>query len=1071
MQKFLLVFCMCLIIAWGDARAQDRTVSGRVTSSEDGSPIPGVNVVIKGTAVGTVTDANGTYSISTPSSEGILVFSFIGFASQEIEIGQRATIDVQLSQDITQLGEVVVTAAGIEREKKALGYAVAQVNSDRLSQMSEPDPIRALTGKIAGVNIFASGGLPGQATNINIRGFSSLLGNNQPLFVVDGVPFDNSLFQTRATSAGTIADGAFSNRAVDLDPNNIESVTVLKGAAASVLYGSRAANGVVVVTTKSGRKNTRKGLEVQFNSSYSMEEIANVPDIQDVYSQGAAFDWDQGFVGSWGERIDILNQQGGIMHPYDQARFATVFPEYQGLMIPAKGVNNVAKVFKRGNVFENALQISSGNEKASITAGASHMTNDGITINSSFKRTTVNFGGSAQLANKLFVTGNVNYVGSNQQSVQLGNSLGNNNTSILTRLMFTPTTVDLASLPYINPLDNSNVYYRTDQDNPYWLAHTSPYFSDVDRTYGNLALSYDFTPNLKATYRVGFNAYTDRRMNVIAAGSAIIPLGEIIKDDIYRQEIDGMLNINYTKDFNDDFSISVNLGHNVNSRITDRQSILGTGIITFGIHDIDNTETQVTNGGTYSERRLVGAFADVTLGYKDYLFLNLAARRDWSSTLPAQNRAYNYPAASVSFLFTDALGMESNILSSGKLRLSAAKTGKDAEPYLTQTTFLTNPVLGNGNLGTPFTLDGTKYNILSLDDQIGNNQLSPEFTTEYEVGTELTFFGGRLFADLAYYFRKSTDQIVNVTTPPSVGYTSIISNLGEVQNKGLEVALTAIPLKMGNGFTWSMTHTFTRVRNKVTDLGDLEEVFLGGFTGLGLVHREGLPFGQIIGTDFLRDPDDGLPLINGESGLLIDNPTDQIIGNPNPDFQWTMNNTFSFKGVSLSFLLDWKKGGDQFCYNCGQMRSRGVTTETVWERESGKVIKGWVADPADVTKPLLDENGNKVPNTYQVSSNDLYFIDGIASSGAFVHDTYDISTIRLREVSIGYSLPQSLLAKTPFGSASISFSGRNLWYEAYNTPTSLNYDPESTSINGAPGIDFGTAPSTKRYGVNLRVTF
>jgi TonB-linked SusC/RagA family outer membrane protein len=1051
--------------------AQERTVSGKVVSQDDGNPLPGVNVVVKGTTNGTVTDAEGNYRLTVPESAGTLVFSFIGLVTQEVEIGQRAVVDVNMVQDVMQLGEVVVTAAGIEREKKALGYSVAQVSSEQIAQVSEPDPLRALTGKVAGVNIFGSGGLPGQATNIDIRGFTSLLGNNQPLFVVDGVPFDNSLFQTRATSGGTIADGAFSNRAVDLDPNNIESITVLKGAAASVLYGSRAANGVIVVTTKSSRKSSKKGLEVQFNSSYSFEEISNVPDIQTVYSQGAAFEYNQGFVGTWGERYDILNEQGGIPHPYDQPRFADIFPQYQGVVIPAKAVNNIEKFFRTGHVFENAIQITSGSERMSMTAGASHMDNQGIAPNTSFKRTTVNFGGNAQLANKLFVTGNINYVASNQESVQLGNGLGTNNTSILTRLMFTPPSVDLSTLPYINPLDNSSVYYRTDIDNPYWLAHTSPFLSDVDRTYGSLALSYDFTDWLKATYRVGFNSFNDRRLNVIAAGSAVLPLGEIIQDDIYRQEIDALLNINFTKDLSEKIGISVNLGHNVNSRITDRQSIMGTGIITFGIHDIDNTATQITNGGTYTERRLIGVFADVTLDYNDYLFLNLAARRDYSSTLPKENRAYNYPAASLSVIFTDALNIESPILSFGKLRLGVARTGNDADPYLTQTIYQTNPALGNGNLATPFTNDDGKFNILSLGDQIGNSQLSPEFTTEYEIGTELQFFEGRLTADVAYYNRRTTDQIINVTTPPSTGFNTIVSNLGEVENKGIEVALTAIPLKLPVGFTWRMTHTFTRNRSLVKDLGDLDEVFLGGFTGLGIVHREGLPFGQILGTDYLRDPESGLPLINGESGTLINNPEDQIIGDPNPDFQWTMNNTFTFKGVSLSFLFDWKRGGDQFCFNCGQMRARGVTTETLYERESARIIPGYIADPDDVTKPLLDENGQKIPNTFQISANDLYFIDGIASSGAFIHDTYDISTIRLREVTLGYTLPQKLLERTPFGSASVSISGRNLWFEAYNTPTSLNYDPEVASVNGVSGVDFGAAPTTRRFGVNLRLTF
>ena len=1075
MKRILLICFMLLTALVTESWAQDRTVSGTV-KDESGEALPGVNIILKGTTTGATSDIDGNWRLSLPSEGGTLVFQFVGMATQEIAVGSRSVIDVTMAADATELAEVVVTAVGIERQTKALGYAVQNVDGEAIQQVSEPDPLRALNGKVAGVNILSSNGLPGGSTSMTIRGFSSLQNNNQPLFVVDGVPFDNSQFDTKATSAGSIPNVASSNRLLDLDPNSIESITVLKGGAASALYGSRAANGVVVITTKAGSTSGSKGLEISLGLSYSLEEYANAPDIQTTHSQGGDFQFNPGFVGSWGDNLETLNAQGGIPHPL-AANYSDVFPEYADILIPAETHENAKDFFDTGHVLETSLQISTGGENTRLNAGFSRMTNNGIAPNTSFDRYSFNAGGSAELENGLHFNGSLNYVKSEQESVQIGTPLGVNNTSIMTRLLWTPTTVNLKDMPYINPIDNSNVYYRTDQDNPYWLAHTSPYTSDVNRLFGQFSLSYDITDWMTLSYRIGMNAYTDRRKNVIAAGSAVVPNGEIIEDNIYREEVDGVVNLSLSKDLSETFGISANLGFNHNQRKTERQSIMGTGIITFGIHDLDNTSVQLANGGSNSLRRLMGFYADITGDFNDWAFLTLTGRRDYSSTLPQDNNAFNYGAVSVAAVVTDALGIQSDILSFAKVRASISRVGNDADPYLTQSIYLTNPVagLGNGNLGLPFSNSSGSYNVLTQGNTIGNNELKPEFTTESEVGLDLRFLNSRISLDFAYYIRNTTDQIVPIDVAASSGSNRFITNLGEVQNKGIEITLNADLVEV-SGFNWNMTHTFTQNKSEITDLGDLDEVFVGGFIGLGIVHRQGEPYGQILGTDFERDADDGLPLLQaggGSAGRFIETPADRVIGDPNPDFQWTMNNTFSYKGISLSFLLDWKKGGDQFCFSCDQIRSRGVVAETsILNRDAPVVIPGYVAalDEDGNWVAATDEDGQKVRNTTQISMNDFYFIDGVTWADS--HDVYDISTIRLREVTLSYNFPKSLLSKTPFGSASLSFSGRNLWYEAYNMPTSLNYDPEvSSGVANARGLDFSTVPTTKRYGVNLRFTF
>ncbi|WPP52254.1 SusC/RagA family TonB-linked outer membrane protein [Catalinimonas niigatensis] len=1074
-------------------------VSGKVTSSEDGSPLPGVNIIVKGTTVGTVSDIDGNYRISVPEGENILAFSFIGYISQEVEINGRSTIDLILSSDARQLSEVVVTAVNIEREKRALGYAVTNLDGEKIAQKAEPDPVRALQGKVPGVNIVGAGGAVAAGTNITIRGNSSLLGNNQPLFVVDGVPFDNSTFQTGSFAQGGTTS---SNRSFDLDPNNIESMTVLKGAAASALYGSRAANGVIVITSKAGRKGSRKGMEVTYNGSYSVEQVSNLPDYQYRYMQGNNFKYVNNNFGTWGAPFDTnhpawqhplnagqllgTDEQGRplVAHPY--TNYPDRFPELADATIPIEGYNTPKDFFREGHVFENAVTVSAGNEKANFTAGASRTSNEGIVPNNSVTRTSINVGGNATLENGVFINGSINYVNTDLTSPPI-TGLGTGGTSVTERLLFTPPNINVAGLP-IQDAEGASAFYRTDNDNPYWLARYAPHTSKVDRYYGKISVGYDLFDWLTVQYQAGFNAYTDRRLNVIPAGSALWPSGRMTSDDIARSEIDGNLLLTAEKNLTPDIGLKVIAGHNANQRTIERQSFEGTGIIVRNIHDMDNLQTLIPNGGNFERIRYQAVFADVGLSYKNYAFLNLVGRNDWHSGLPEDERSFFYSGASGSFVLTDAFQLESKVLDFAKIRAGLATSGNDLDAYLTQTVYLTNSGLGNNIASIDFPFRNN--NVQSLSNTIGNNGLRPEFTTEFEVGTELRFFNNKIGIDFTYYDRWTRDQIVPIDVAPSSGYWYSIANIGQVSNKGIELGVDLTPVSTPGGFIWNIYSAFTRNRNTVDEIGNgLTEIFVGGYgNDVRIVHREGEAYGQILGSVAARHTD-GQLLIDPNTGKLITKTEFEVIGDPNPDFILGVTNTLSWKGFSLNVLLDWRKGGDMYSDSYGQIYGRGLTTETIPDGPRGRevtlVIPGVLGDPSSQTA-LTDENDQVIPNGTQLTVNDWFFINTFGSAGPNEFLVFDASTIRLREVTLAYELPQGLLERTPFGSASLALTGRNLWYEAYNFPNSLNFDPETNSLGAgnvnnlgagsdgsgnAQGIDFGVVPTTRRFGINLRLTF
>lgn len=1091
----LLVCSLCVT-----ALAQERTITGKVTASEDGSTMPGVSVVVKGTTRGSNTDANGVYSINVPDKGAKLVFSFVGSASQEFEVGNRTTVDVKLTNDSKQLGEVVVTAVGIQRDKRSIAYAVSNVQGDLLQQRSEPDPLRALSGKVPGVNITAGNGAPGAGTRITIRGNNSFTGNNQPLFVVDGIPFDNSV-NTPQTGGGYNTNTVTTNRAYDIDPNNIEAMTVLKGAAASALYGSRAANGVIVITTKSGSKSARKGLEINFNSSYSVENISTVPDYQNTYTQGSNQTYNGGFIGNWGtvfpsevDRVNtglgfdryskVIDQDypaGTVPHPlvdrtvaFGAARYQTAFPELldangRGIAVPLVPHDIIGGFFRQGTVLENGIQINSTGDKTSLNASVSRTKNEGIIPNSFTDRTTLSFGGNATLNNKINVGGSVAYTNTNQQSPQSGAgyyadygglaSAG----SIYGRLFYLPRNFNLNEYPFENPIDGSNVFYRA-LDNPLWTAKYNLYNSAVNRIYGNMTLTYDVTPWLNLTARGGINTYSETRKNVLRPGGTFQPLGAVSRQDLTNTEIDFTFLATAQHNFSEKFNAKLLVGFNPNQRTYTESAVFGSPVIDPNIMTIGGTLNQ-TAGDYRSQRRLYGVFSELSLGYNNFLFLTGSVRNDHSSTLPAANNSYYYPAISASFIFSDVFNLPKNIISMGKIRANYAKVGKDADPYRVNTAY---------NIGRTF-YNGSPLSVASLPSRLNNANLKPEFTSEVELGTELQFFNNRIGVDLAYFDRVSTDLIVTRELPRSTGFASEVTNAGKISNKGWELGLTLVPLQLSNGLTWTSFMAYTSILSKVEDAGPGGEIFIGGtgLSSLGTIFRNGLPYGQIIGSKNARD-DQGNLLINPTTGLPIRAASSDIIGDPNTKFSIGWTNTVTFKNFNLSVLVDYKAGGSLFSTTAASLLLRGQLKNSE-DREGLRVIPGILGDPATY-KPLLDEAGKTIKNTIGMSAFQYHFTDGYGAYGADEVNIYDATVVRLREVSLGYSVPKAFLKKYAkvFGALRFSVSGRNLWFYAPNMLPGLNFDPEVLSNfadSNIQGFDLGAAPSTRRFGFNLNASF
>ncbi|MBP7508634.1 MAG: SusC/RagA family TonB-linked outer membrane protein [Prolixibacteraceae bacterium] len=1053
MRKFALLLTCLLLCGVHVVFAQSRTITGTVTDSDDGSTLPGVSVVVKGTSIGTVTDIDGKYSLSVAKDAKTLRFSFVGFATQEIEIGSSSSVSVEMKKAAFSVDEVVVTAFGISKAKKALGYASTEVASEEMLQKSENDMLRALDGKVAGVEIRSTGGAPGSATRITIRGNSSFSGDNQPLFVVDGIPYSNDFVSTTSMST---SGGAYGSGIGTLDPNDIESTSVLKGAAAAALYGSRAKNGVVLITTKSGSARAKK-FSITLNSSVNFETISSLPDYQNTYGTGSSMGYSNAN-GSWGSRFD--SRDSIPTWPGYSAAFGW------GKKIPyVPQPDNVSSLFKTGVSFDNSVNVAGSNDQSSYNLTISDSRNDGYIPYSKFNRTSISVGGNIKLWKKLTAGASVSYSATDQ----VGGIFGNNQSSdgygasSFARALYLGRTWIMD--PYENPLTGAPMQPNGAQfDNPLWSWKHNQVITGMDRISGNVNLKLDITSWLNLTYKYGFNSFIQDRSEIIDIGSRA-PMfggnGGITEDMFQSTELESQLFLNFDKEIISGLSIDGLIGLNHNQRETNRQAYRGFGFIVEGIYDIDNTEDVVAIGGGYSKRRLAGLLGEVTVNYKDYAFLTLRGRNDWSSTLPKANNSYFYPAIDASFIFTEAFGIESDILSFGKVRASWGKVGMDADPYMVYDIYeLGGPFMGQSYMYTP--------------DVSYDPNLTPEYKEDFEVGAELNFFKNRLNFDVALYNSNSTDQIYPIIVPASSGYSQTYTNVGALNNKGIEISVMAKPVDTKK-IDWDMRLTFTKNINKVVSINGVDSLAyidqLFGDPSSALI--VGQPYGVLYGTATARDNEGNL-LIDPSTGFMIQDDELQVVGDPNPKFMAGLTNTITAYGFTFSFLIDLKYGGDIYSNTVSTLLGRGVTQDTE-DREKTHIIPGVYGD-ATTLEPILDANGQKIQNTTQVTTNDLYFCSGFSTFAinSFAEwNIYDATTLRLREVSLGYTLPESWIKKSPFSQINLSVTARNLWFYTPFIPEHTNFDPEVSTYGATNvlGVEYDAAPSTRRIGFNIKLVF
>ena len=1083
MRKALLfVVALFTMILSYEVSAQQRVITGTVISEEDGLGLPGATVLVKGTTVGTTSDLDGNYSINVPAGSDVLIFSFVGLKTHEETIGNRAVVNITLTTDASQLSEVVVTAIGIEREKKALGYAVTSVDSEQLENRPEADVARVLQGKVPGVNITSTNGMSGSGTNMVIRGYSSATGSNQPLFVVDGVPFSTS---TNAQNGFTTGGGATSSRFLDIDPNNIESMSVLKGLSATVLYGDQGRNGVILITTKSGASK-RKAAEVTVNQSLFSNEAASLPSYGQVY--GAGFQQAPGFFFSnFGPRLDQGLMIDNPIATSSVASIRNAFPEYwiDGIVggTPTPYEYKVYKdpseiFFRKGLVSNTSVQVSGGSDRTGFNASFGYTDDEGYVPGNELKKFNFGLGLNSAISDKFSVNSSFTFAITDLESppVNASGGSGSDIPSVFGHVLFTPRSVDLENLPFENPVDNSSVYYRGGNDitNPNWLVKYYSNTSDVKRFFNSTSLNYDLTDNFSLTYRLGLDTYSELQEVKYNKGGATANLATKngyyrsinINNTIWNQD----LILNWKKEFSEKFGMSALLGGNARYDSYEQNGIASQGQLAFGLFRHDNFRTSA-NRDAFSDQRLnyteeerrYGIYANVTLDYSDYLFFNLSARNDWTSTVEKNNRSILYPGASVSFIPTTAFDWSSSTLNDLKLRLGYGTSAGYPSPYSTRN------VLSQS--ARAFDVNGTVTTTHAVANTLGNPDLKPELHGELEFGIEGVMFNNKLRFDISVYEKNTKDLITQSPIDPATGFTETSINIGKIRTRGAEVQATVTPISTTSGFEWNSTVNWSKYQTEVLELGGgLEEVIIAGYSNsVANFAIPGQPFNVIKGVGFDRVPEGqefaGQPIILSNG---VHKPTAELVvlGDPNPAWNGSWINSFSYKGLTLSFMLEYRHKGMIYSNTVTATLARGVTEDPVADRELTFIMPG-------VRQNGVDSEGTPVyvPNDYQISASD-YFFSGYQGA-TDEPNMFDGSMIRLREVSLAYQLPTTLMSKTPFKRASIALSGTNLWFEALNFPPNMNFDVDvlGTGVGNGLGFDFVTGPSSKRMGGTLTLTF
>ncbi|MFI3322490.1 MAG: SusC/RagA family TonB-linked outer membrane protein [Rikenellaceae bacterium] len=1079
MKKFYSLFVILLTMTVSVAFAQSRQVTGSVKSAEDDLPIAGATVIVTGTSMGAITDENGNYTINNVNGDISIAVNFFGYKEAKASVSASATRqDFLLTTDALSVDEVVVTGLGLTREKKALGYAVQEVDGEELSNVRTGNVVSSLSGRVAGVQIRTSSGQLGGGARINVRGNTSLTGNNQPLFVVDGVPISNEDFSSSEEGATVYNRG---NLAADISPDDIESMSILKGASATAIYGSRGANGVVLITTKKAKQGS-KSFGVSINSSVAFDNVGIMPQFQTLYGGGSDdanstisingteykypdFSTDE----SWGPKFNgeqVLNWNS--FDEWDTEHYmktkAWEYPE-----------NDYKSYYKTGVTYTNNIQISGSNEKSSFRISYTNYDQTGTTDNSELKRNSISINGTSQLNKYLDVWGTANYVKTEGSGYQKSGYYGG------TMYQWSQTQLDYVELrDYINPDGTQRAWNRVSwddntvrySDNPFWVLNESTNNDSRDRFYGNAGFNIAPLDGLKITARAGVDAFMYTIEERLAVGSQAGSYYALTETNSTELNMD--LFAHYTKRIMDNkIGISAMIGTNSNTRSVSymKGKTVGSLVIP-GVYNLSNSQVKADIADTKSLRRINAVYANFTVDYDQLVYLDITGRNDWSSTLPASNRSYFYPSVNLSIMLNE-LGSLKDVswLDFAKLRAGVAQVGNDTDPY---------SILNYYTIESPFG-DNIIYDI---DDAVRDPNLRPERTNSWEVGFEAQLFNRRLGLDISYYQKDTKDLIVNATTTPATGYTSQFINAGSLHNSGLELTLNANALTTKTGFTWDMQFNIATLKSEVTKIADgVDFLDLGNSmwsTYSGAILGESYP--MLYGKDFVYG-ENGERLV-GDNGYYLTTSSSQALAQVNPDFTAGLSSTFTWKGIELSILFDMQMGGHQF-YNTADIGlSSGILYESAMPtnvpgktgdiRESGYIVEGahgmlvYDEDSATYKGVYTDGAGNQSSTAIAndvIITGQQYSKYALTSPSAFIYKT---DFIKLREVRLGYTIPNRFTG--PIKDIRISAYGRNL---ATFMADQDHFDPEymeSSGTNGQ-GIERGYIPTTRTLGFSIGLKF
>ncbi len=1020
--------------------------------------LPGVTITEKYSAKNnSVTDIDGKFSLKiTKELPVTLVFNYLGYKTQEIDVyDSTEPVTVILSENNNILDEVVVTALGINKEKKSLGYTTQELKSNVLEGRKETNLLNSLSGKIAGVRITNSQGDMG-SSRIVIRGETSIAGNNQPLFIVDGIPVDNS----QLNKGGATRD--FRNAIADLNPEDIESMSVLKGPNAAALYGSRAAHGVILITTKSGKG--QKGLGISVNSGISFSRVTTLPEFQDVFGQGSngLFSYVDGKGGgindgvdeSWGPKMD-----GRLIPQFHSNGVAVPFVAHP---------NNVKDFFDTGVTFDNGISIAGSDEKYDFRLGVNHQNQKGTVPNTQIKKTNFSLNTNYQLTKRVKVGATANYIVTDAPNLPGGPS-GGRAAGVMLQFLWFGRQVDIDELKNNRDVNWNNSYYS----NPYWNAHYNTVEQKRNRLIGDIHFDVNILEGLNFRFRTGTDYYNDRRKYKIKYGTNGTPFGSYAEDAYTINENNTEAILSYTRELNKDFSLDALAGFNLRNKTYENNYQKAPRLAVPDLYTLTNSRDPLTSSNDYSKLRVYSGFASAQVGYRGYAYVNVTARNDWSSTLPRNNRSYFYPSVNASLILSEALGIKSNVLDLLKLRGGWSEVGNDADPYQLATVY---------NFETAY-----EGNPIQTSSQEKNNpNLKPETTRSTELGAELSLFKSRVRLDVALYNTNSIDQILKIKTTAASGFTSQLINAGKINNKGLEVQLDLVPVETKK-FKWNVGLNYSINKSKVNILDDeglIQNYEIGTSGGVQVLASVGQKYGILYGTAYQRDANGNI--IIASNGLPVADPQKKVLGHYTPNWLGGISNSFTYKNIDLSVLIDASIGGKIYSGTNRTGDYTGVLKQTLHGRdaEHGGLQYYYPGNNTSGTKVLL--NGGNTPNG-ETGYEDGMIFAGVTANGSpnetvisaqqYYKASYNIneayiykaSYVKLREIKLTYTFNKNLIKKVGLEGASISAIARNVLFIYKDAP---NIDPETAFNTGnGQGLESLALPTTRTFGVNLNLRF